>query len=172
MLQSLCSELLRADAELPAWINGLKLEYLKKHINMVTCRAVQLFKRISTALVNTVLLWHVAEAMISSVQQTTRRFQCRQTSAAQFLSWMHSNSVRNLLNKWPGANYFGIYRFLPLFFALGAALEFSMINWRVGQTNFCTITLIYICLHLTNCIELTQIQHSKEDRRENWPKNP
>ena len=27
-------------------------------------------------------------------------------------------------------------RFLPFFFGLGAALEFSMINWTVGETNF------------------------------------
>ncbi|KAK7861655.1 hypothetical protein R5R35_006570 [Gryllus longicercus] len=39
-------------------------------------------------------------------------------------------------DKWPGKKYLGIYRFLPLFFALGAALEFSMINWQVGETNF------------------------------------
>lgn len=45
--------------------------------------------------------------------------------------------LRTLLNKWPGKNIFGIYRFLPAFFVLGAALEFSMINWTVGETNFC-----------------------------------
>jgi hypothetical protein len=51
----------------------------------------------------------------------------------------------------PGKRFFGIYRFvlgsfarliiifhrfLPFFFGLGAALEFSMINWTVGETNF------------------------------------
>jgi len=40
------------------------------------------------------------------------------------------------LDAWPGKQYFGVYRFLPLFFCLGAALEFTMINWTVGQTNF------------------------------------
>jgi len=30
-------------------------------------------------------------------------------------------------------------RFLPFFFGLGAALEFSMINWTVGKTNFYTV---------------------------------
>ncbi|KAK5642712.1 hypothetical protein RI129_008879 [Pyrocoelia pectoralis] len=44
--------------------------------------------------------------------------------------------LRDLLDKWPGKNKFGIYRFLPVFFILGAALEFSMINWRVGEVNF------------------------------------
>jgi len=36
----------------------------------------------------------------------------------------------------PGKKYFGIYRFLPFFFLFGGALEFSMINWTVGETNF------------------------------------
>jgi hypothetical protein len=41
------------------------------------------------------------------------------------------------MDAWPGKQYFGLYRFLPFFFVLGAALEFSMINWRVGEVNFC-----------------------------------
>lgn len=45
--------------------------------------------------------------------------------------------IENILEKWPGKKYFGIYRFLPIFFFLGAAVEFSMINWRAGKTNFC-----------------------------------
>ncbi|XP_046401678.1 small integral membrane protein 4 [Ischnura elegans] len=45
-------------------------------------------------------------------------------------------TLQRLLDKWPGKKYFGIYRFLPLFFVLGAALEFSMINWHFGETNF------------------------------------
>ncbi|EDV99978.1 small integral membrane protein 4 [Drosophila grimshawi] len=49
---------------------------------------------------------------------------------------LHSGYVRRLLDSWPGKRRFGIYRFLPIFFALGAALEFSMINWTVGETNF------------------------------------
>ncbi|XP_004525864.2 small integral membrane protein 4 [Ceratitis capitata] len=48
----------------------------------------------------------------------------------------YNNSIRRILDKWPGKQRFGIYRFLPLFFVLGAALEFSMINWTVGETNF------------------------------------
>lgn len=47
-----------------------------------------------------------------------------------------SQTLRQLLNAWPGKKRLGIYRFLPLFFGLGAALEFSMINWTVGETNF------------------------------------
>lgn len=41
-----------------------------------------------------------------------------------------------VLDSFPGKKTFGLYRFLPFFFALGAALEFSMINWTVGETNF------------------------------------
>ncbi|CAB0000040.1 unnamed protein product [Nesidiocoris tenuis] len=42
-----------------------------------------------------------------------------------------------LLNKWPGKKHLGIYRFMPLFFALGAGLEYTMINWDFhGQVNF------------------------------------
>lgn len=50
---------------------------------------------------------------------------------------LYSSTFRNILDKWPGKRTFGVYRFLPLFFVLGAALEFSMINWTVGETNFC-----------------------------------
>lgn len=57
--------------------------------------------------------------------------------------FVKSKGLEKLLNKWPGKKYLGIYRFLPLFFALGAALEFSMINWRVGETNFCKLQDIF-----------------------------
>lgn len=36
----------------------------------------------------------------------------------------------------PGKKIFGVYRFLPFFFVFGGLLEFSMINWTVGETNF------------------------------------
>jgi len=44
--------------------------------------------------------------------------------------------IRSTLNTVPGKKTFGVYRFLPFFFLLGAGLEFSMINWTVGETNF------------------------------------
>ena len=44
--------------------------------------------------------------------------------------------MKKLLDKWPGKRIFGEYRFLPIFFILGAALEYSMINWHVGEVNF------------------------------------
>ncbi|KAK8379944.1 hypothetical protein O3P69_019761 [Scylla paramamosain] len=50
--------------------------------------------------------------------------------------WGKSRRLQRVLDLWPGKRLFGMYRFLPLFFCLGAALEFSMINWHVGQTNF------------------------------------
>ncbi|KAJ8958976.1 hypothetical protein NQ314_006340 [Rhamnusium bicolor] len=48
----------------------------------------------------------------------------------------YSLGLKHFLDKWPGKKYFGIYRFLPIFFCLGASLEFSMIKWEVGETNF------------------------------------
>ena len=46
------------------------------------------------------------------------------------------SQLARLLDKVPGKQIFGVYRFLPAWFLLGAALEFSMINWTVGETNF------------------------------------
>uniref|UniRef100_A0A0K8TQB2 Small integral membrane protein 4 n=1 Tax=Tabanus bromius TaxID=304241 RepID=A0A0K8TQB2_TABBR len=48
----------------------------------------------------------------------------------------YSRALSRFLDSWPGKKRFGMYRFLPFFFVLGAALEFSMINWTVGETNF------------------------------------
>lgn len=45
--------------------------------------------------------------------------------------------LQRCIESWPGKKTFGVYRFLPLFVGIGAALEFSMIKWTVGQTNFC-----------------------------------
>lgn len=55
---------------------------------------------------------------------------------------IYSNSLRRILDSWPGKQKLGLYRFLPIFFALGAALEFSMINWTVGETNFCKFVIM------------------------------
>ena len=49
---------------------------------------------------------------------------------------VQKSAFRRFLDKVPGKKTFGIYRFLPAWFILGAALEFSMINWTVGETNF------------------------------------
>nr|XP_050850253.1 small integral membrane protein 4 [Vespula vulgaris] len=50
--------------------------------------------------------------------------------------FLYSERLRKFIQKWPGKKTFGVYRFLPLFFICGALLEFSMINWQVGQVNF------------------------------------
>lgn len=44
--------------------------------------------------------------------------------------------LTKVLDAFPGKKTLGLYRFLPFFFVLGASLEFSMINWTVGETNF------------------------------------
>ncbi|MCL4140534.1 UNVERIFIED_CONTAM: hypothetical protein GTU68_026590 [Idotea baltica] len=62
-----------------------------------------------------------------------------------------SKTLKNILNIWPGKQYFGLYRFLPLFFVLGAALEYSMINWRVGEVNFCRC-LIFLLKKLSSVV--------------------
>lgn len=51
---------------------------------------------------------------------------------------MHANRRRLLkvLDNWPGRKKFGHFSFLPVFFVVGAGLEFVMIKWTVGQTNF------------------------------------
>lgn len=51
---------------------------------------------------------------------------------------VYSRKLQELLNKWPGKATFGIYRFLPLFFLVGAGLEWVMINARVapGRETF------------------------------------
>merc|ERR1712066_148801 len=47
-----------------------------------------------------------------------------------------NNVLRKVLDAIPGKRRFGVYRFLPIFFCMGAALEFAMIKWTVGETNF------------------------------------
>ena len=61
-----------------------------------------------------------------------------------------SNTLRHAFDAIPGKKALGVYRFLPFFFFLGAALEFSMIKWTVGQTNFCKgvefdVSCTYLC---------------------------
>ena len=37
----------------------------------------------------------------------------------------------------------GVYRTLPVFFLLGASIEWFMINVRVGKETFCTFITVY-----------------------------
>ncbi len=47
-----------------------------------------------------------------------------------------SSLLKIIVKNWPLRRYLGVYAFMPLFFIIGAAIEYSMINWTVGQTNF------------------------------------
>ncbi|NWT37471.1 SMIM4 protein, partial [Rissa tridactyla] len=47
-----------------------------------------------------------------------------------------SKRVKRLLQLVPGKRRFGVYRFLPFFFLLGGAMEWFMINVRIGKETF------------------------------------
>ncbi|XP_004615235.2 ubiquinol-cytochrome-c reductase complex assembly factor 5 isoform X3 [Sorex araneus] len=47
-----------------------------------------------------------------------------------------SARVRRVLQRVPGKQRLGIYRFLPFFFVLGGTMEWIMIKVRVGQETF------------------------------------
>ncbi|XP_018096457.2 small integral membrane protein 4-like [Xenopus laevis] len=46
------------------------------------------------------------------------------------------SKMGRLLALVPGKQQFGIYRFLPFFFVLGGAMEWFMINIRIGKETF------------------------------------
>ncbi|XP_040264287.1 small integral membrane protein 4 [Bufo bufo] len=46
------------------------------------------------------------------------------------------STIRTLMDMVPGKRIFGIYRFLPFFFVLGGAMEWFMINVRIGKETF------------------------------------
>ncbi|XP_067159731.1 PHD finger protein 7-like [Apteryx mantelli] len=48
-----------------------------------------------------------------------------------------SKKVKRFLQLMPGKQRFGAYRFLPFFFLLGGAMEWFMINVRIGKETFC-----------------------------------
>jgi len=66
-----------------------------------------------------------------------------------------SSTLRRAFDAIPGKKALGVYRFLPFFFFLGAGLEFSMINWTVGETNFYTV---YKKRQATNQVESEAVQ--------------
>ncbi|XP_019402942.1 PREDICTED: small integral membrane protein 4 [Crocodylus porosus] len=45
-------------------------------------------------------------------------------------------TLRRLLQLVPGKRRFGMCRFLPLFFLLGGAVEWTMIHLRAGRETF------------------------------------
>ncbi|KAG8556767.1 hypothetical protein GDO81_018202 [Engystomops pustulosus] len=46
------------------------------------------------------------------------------------------STIRSLMDMVPGKRRFGMYRFLPFFFVLGGAMEWFMINVRIGKETF------------------------------------
>jgi len=53
-------------------------------------------------------------------------------------SLFYSSRLARILQNWPGKR-FGIFRYLPIFFSLGAGLEWFMINFKMGDANFYTV---------------------------------
>ena len=47
-----------------------------------------------------------------------------------------SRLLESIVQNWPLKKYLGRYSFHPVFFFAGAGLEFVMIHWTVGETNF------------------------------------
>lgn len=47
--------------------------------------------------------------------------------------------VSKLLNNWPLKKQLGFYAYLPAFFALGAGVEFLMINMRINNVDFYSV---------------------------------
>lgn len=48
-----------------------------------------------------------------------------------------SSLIEKFCAAWPGEKYFGVYRFLPVFFGAGACLELFLIKFRFKEANFC-----------------------------------
>ena len=46
-------------------------------------------------------------------------------------------SLKRFVDAVPGKKWFGLYRFMPFCFLFGAGMEWTMIHWTVGETNFC-----------------------------------
>ncbi|KAM4022670.1 ubiquinol-cytochrome c reductase complex assembly factor 5 isoform 2-T7 [Anomaloglossus baeobatrachus] len=46
------------------------------------------------------------------------------------------STISTLMDLVPGKRRFGMYRFLPFFFVLGGAMEWFMINVRIGRETF------------------------------------
>ncbi|CAB0033171.1 unnamed protein product [Trichogramma brassicae] len=49
----------------------------------------------------------------------------------------YSRAFARLLRAWPGRQTLGPYRFLPVFFVAGAALEYLMIHWKRRVEEIC-----------------------------------
>ncbi|XP_077570638.1 ubiquinol-cytochrome c reductase complex assembly factor 5 [Stigmatopora nigra] len=50
--------------------------------------------------------------------------------------FQRSTALRQILSFVPGKRRLGPYRFLPIFFCIGGAMEWIMINVRIGKETF------------------------------------
>jgi len=70
-------------------------------------------------------------------------FSCVAVLQIQHEQMVYSRHIARFLDAVPGKKL-SVYRFMPIYFVFGALLEFTMINWRVGNVNFCMfITALY-----------------------------
>lgn len=83
--------------------------------------------------------------------------------------------LKRFLDKWPGKKLLGVYRFLPVFFGIGAMMEFTMIKWQVGQTNFYNTfkrreaqTIIEEILAESNWLRVVRLQITNRRDYPNW----
>ena len=74
------------------------------------------------------------------------RLQPRYTRRRSRFSQIKQNVAEALSEAVPGKRLLGNYRFLPLFFLAGAAIEFAMIHWVAGtkKINFCEKNAFYL----------------------------
>ncbi|KAM7411687.1 hypothetical protein PAMA_021597 [Pampus argenteus] len=50
--------------------------------------------------------------------------------------FQRGKNIRYILSLLPGKRQLGVYRFLPLCFCIGGAMEWIMINMRIGRETF------------------------------------
>lgn len=72
---------------------------------------------------------HTPPSVLSCSREGRRR-RCRP-------AMLVSERLKRFLRLVPGERRFGFYRFLPFFFVLGGAMEWFMINVRIGNETFC-----------------------------------
>ena len=88
----------------------------------------------------------VLRLLVNLVNWSKARFKCKSIVSILFLllyeQMFYSRIIRQIFFYWPVKGNFGVYRFLPIFFVLGAALEFTMIKWHVGEVNFCKLYVL------------------------------
>ena len=76
----------------------------------------------------------------------------------------HLSVFRKIVNAVPGKKTFGAFRFLPIFFFIGAGLEFAMIHWTPNGNNFCKKSNLIEIFHYLTVI-LNNLDHTYKKRR-------